>query len=146
MLLTNLTVAVHLSVRPPPPPSLYLGIQDPACAFVSDIPVAPRSPSSSDNREWAGLGSVFQLSDLKPVIFSQELLKSFGILEGKSCTVQDSEAGMLGSGGLPGTRKIPGVQLVPCARNPIPTKQGKQGHTGIFWWEAELYWECDPGN
>lgn len=31
--------------------SLYLGIQDPAHAFVSDIPVAPRSPSSSDNRE-----------------------------------------------------------------------------------------------
>lgn len=56
MLLTTLTVAVsvsdsHLLVRPSPPPSSYLGIQDPVCAFVLDIPVAPHSPSSSDNME-----------------------------------------------------------------------------------------------
>lgn len=33
MFLTNLTVAVHLLVKPSPSPSSYLGIQDPACAL-----------------------------------------------------------------------------------------------------------------
>lgn len=98
MFLPNLTMAVHLSVRPSPSPSWYLRIQDPVCALVLDIPGAPRSPSSSDNREWPGLGSAFQLCHLKPVIVSQELLlKSFGILEGKSCEVQTVGWGCWGS-------------------------------------------------
>lgn len=75
------------------------------------------------------MGSVFQLSDIKPEIVSQELLlKSFGILERKSYVAQDSEVRMLRIRSLPGTHKIPGGPVnppVPGIPFPVPLPSGK---------------------